>query len=163
MTPKLSPLELEEFVILQQHLQFILPNEPVADVATLFGQYAIDLDLGVLPGEPGNYQVRMKAWVNYIETPLAGYKIFIETAGIFKIDEKMPDRKLFQNLLYRSTLSMQLSYLRTVLAEITSHYPMGRYWLPSIDLVDLIEQKSRQQGGTKTKAKKSSASKPNLK
>jgi preprotein translocase subunit SecB len=160
MITKQSPLELIEFVVLEQHFEFIPSDIAIEDTRALFSKYIVDIDFGIKKMQPDIHQMRVKASINYIDSPESGYKIYLETGGIFKIDEKMKDQETYSNLLYRSTLSMQLNYLRTFIADVSSHFPLGRYWLPSIDLVDLINEKAKQQNAekmTKKSTKKSNS------
>jgi preprotein translocase subunit SecB len=151
MKPRLSQLKLEEFVILHLEHEFIPPENEETNISDIYNLYEIDIDFGLKKITNTDYEMRVKAAINDIELPLPGHSIYIETAGIFKITEKIEDKELLNNLLLRSTLSMQLNFLRTSVANFSSYFPFGKYWLPSIDIGNLIEEKAKKKRTEKKK------------
>lgn len=142
MRVKPSPLELVDFFVVNYHFEFIHPKEDV-EIRTVFDAYPVEIDFGMRTLEDGLHQVVMKTVINRGEEEMPGYSITCEAVGVFKIQNvESEDEK--QNLLVRSALAMLLNFVRTYLSTVTAHYPMGKYWLPSIDVVDLIKQRNEQ-------------------
>lgn len=142
MKVKPSPLELVDFFVLNQQCAFIQPTAEV-EVIALFNSYQLDIDFGIRPLEEDLHQVALKVEVNRDTEPQPGYSVFCEAIGIFRLTGTYSEEEK-HNLLVRSALAMLLSFIRTQLATTTAHYPMGKYWLPSIDIVDLIRQRGEQ-------------------
>ncbi|MEJ8819462.1 protein-export chaperone SecB [Lacibacter sp. H407] len=142
MKVKPSPLELVDFFVVNYQFEFVHPKEDV-EIRTVFDAYPVEIDFGMRLLEDGLHQVAMKTVINRNEEQMAGYAISCEAVGIFKI-QNVESEEEKQNLLVRSALAMLLNFVRTYISTVTSHYPMGKYWLPSIDVVDLIKQRNEQ-------------------
>ena len=77
--------------------------------------------------------------------PEPGYSFFIETVTYFEIsDEEKLDKKLLNNLLSYSIVAMAYSNIRSILLNITTYGPFGKYILPSVDVEKLISDKSKK-------------------
>ncbi|MBP7556642.1 MAG: protein-export chaperone SecB [Chitinophagaceae bacterium] len=160
MTIKQSPLELKEFNILNVDCRFVAPKIEV-DVEKLFNSYEIDINFAIRQIAEGTvYVLFVKAEINYEVPPTIqkeGYEMYIESVGVFSVkDTKISDEEKL-TLLTNSGLVMVLNFLRTKLADITAHFPMGKYYIPSIDLKDLVEkkQKTLHKASVKNKKRKS--------
>ena len=124
------------------------------DVKQLLESYAIDVNFTFRKiNTEGLYSLYAKAEINY-QLPESekkeGYEMFIECMGIFQVGSNSLNESDSQALLTNSGLVITLNFLRSKLADITAHFPMGKYLLPSIDLKDLIEKKQKALTKTKT-------------
>lgn len=155
MKIKPSQLELRDFSVINFQTKFIPPEEKT-DVRALFNQYEVDVNFAIKKTENNFYNVFVKAIINSDKTKdqLPGYEILTECVGIFEMIENDLSEKDIQSLVTNSSLVMTLNFLRIHLADVTSHFPLGRYFLPSIDMKDLLEQKQKLIEKSKIKKKK---------
>ncbi|MBL0065773.1 MAG: hypothetical protein IPP38_12340 [Bacteroidetes bacterium] len=140
MKPKLSPLVLLDFSILNSTFSFLPPKDGV-DIKILFLAYPIDIDFAVI-NEKDILRVFVKTSINQGETKFDGYKIFAEGVAIFNLLNKeglsKEDRS---SLLQYSSVSIAINSLRAFIANLTANAPYGKFNLPSIDVNDLFKQK----------------------
>lgn len=155
MKIKPSQLELRELSVINFQTKFVPPEEKT-DVRSLFNQYEVDVNFAIKKNDSNIYSVFVKAMINGEKTKdqLPGYEIFTECVGHFEMIENDLSEKDIQSLVTNSSLVMTLNFLRVHLADVTSHFPLGRYFLPSIDMKDLLEQKQKLIEKSKTKRKK---------
>lgn len=158
MIAKKSPLILETFFVVENRFKFIQPEEEIEDVQIeLFNNYEIDLDFTIRPISSESdsiikFNVYTKMGVNQLKTPKSGYCSFVEGIGTFNIlKETLTDIDI-ENLTNLSSVSIMINCLRGVLMDTSSNAPFGRYILPSIDVNDLLKQKS-SKGKRKLKKK----------
>ena len=158
MIAKKSPLVLETFFVVENRFKFIQPEEEIEDVQVeLFNDYEIDLDFTVRPilSESESmikFNVYTKMGVNQLKIPKWGYSSFVEGIGVFNITKENLTDTDIDNLTNLSSVSIMINCLRGVLMDISSNAPFGRYILPSIDVNDLIKQKS-SKGKRKSRKK----------
>lgn len=142
MNPKLSPLKLLDFAIINCNFKFIAPKDKT-DIRNLVESYIIDIDFAIISESNGN-RVFIKASINQIENTLPGYSIFAEGVAVFDITKtdslSTEDKK---SLLQFSSVSIALNSLRGFITSLTANAPFGKYTLPSIDVNDLFNQKSK--------------------
>lgn len=141
MKAKRSLLVLKDFYITSYSYRFEQPTGKM-EVEKWFDGYDIDINFGIRDLEDNLHQVALKVLVNTEKQPLPGYVIEAECIGIFFLDSEKVNDEVKQNLLVRSALLMNINYLRTFVAGNTAHYPLGKYWLPSVNVPDLINRKS---------------------
>jgi preprotein translocase subunit SecB len=77
---------------------------------------------------------------------LPGYKLLVEAAGLFQLEDTDIPEQEQNNLKYYSTVSILIGYLRNSLAANTASAPFGPYLLPPIDMNELFRQKSGEVG-----------------
>lgn len=144
MTIKPSLLELKDFVVINFDYSFISPADQI-DVQAVFAGYEVDIDFSLQKGQEHIYNVFVKAEINYDETKpkQPGYTMLVECVGVFSMDESLLSKEDGQNLLTNSALVMTLNFLRTFIADATGHFPFGKYWLPSMDMKELLAQKQQ--------------------
>ncbi|MVT07338.1 hypothetical protein GO493_03625 [Chitinophaga sp. ysch24] len=161
MKVKPSPLELKEFVVLDFHYDFNHPEKEIS-IPELFKEYNYDLDFAIKTSDPALIQIFVKCDVNRgVSEPLPGYSLKVECMGMFSITENqiLDSKEEMETLVVNSGVVMTISYMRTFLAGITGHFPLGRILFPSIDLKDLIarkkeQAKAKQEQSGKKKTKK---------
>lgn len=136
-----SPLKLVDLSVINLVCHFIAPKKQI-DVNKLFESYEVDINFGVAKQSNANsFQLFMKAEINYDQSlalQKEGYAMLIECAGIFTIEGA---EKSVQ--LTNSALVMMLNFLRTKLADYTAQFPFGIYFIPSIDLNELVKEKQK--------------------
>ncbi len=143
MKIKPSQLELKEFVVLDFHYDFS-HFEKELSIPELFKEYTYDLDFAIRATDASLIQIFVKSSINHGHSALLpGYSLKVECMGIFSINnpDDIKSEEERETLLVNSGLVMTISYLRTFLAGITGHFPLGRLLFPSIDLKDLMRQK----------------------
>lgn len=142
MKVKLSPLKILDFFVIKSSFDFD-PPEPEVNVQELFSSYEIDFDFARTANN-NFYQVYVKASINREQNKSLGYQIFAEGCVVFDLDEKglSPEEKW--NYLNYTSLVIAINHLRSYISSITRHSPMGKYLLPSIDIKNLIEQKTNK-------------------
>jgi hypothetical protein len=159
MLAKKSPLILETFFMVENRFKFIQPNDDIQNPQTeLFDQYEIDLDFTIRLVSEENapvitFNVFTKMGINQQKQPLDGYSMFVEGVGVYNLSRESLSDKDVENLMSLSALSIMINCLRGVLMDYSSNAPLGRYILPSIDVNDLLKQKSNK-GKRKAKVKK---------
>lgn len=150
MKPKLSPLRLIDFAVINSSFHFTGLGDNQVELSDLYNEYSIDIDFAFIEDEDPFHKAYVKAEVNFEETKLPGYSIFAEGVAIFSVidgDALSPEDK--NSLLQYSAVSIALNSLRGFIATLTANAPFGRYVLPSIDVNDLFKQKSADQDKVK--------------
>ncbi|WP_298708184.1 hypothetical protein [Chitinophaga sp.] len=151
-----SPLELVDLAIINFHYA-ANPSEVASGIQELFDAYEVDMDFAVRTADDGLTRILVKASINKPAegTPKPGYMLFAETMGVFRFkDASQVQAEKLQHLV-NSGLTMTISYLRTFIAGVTGHFPLGKYWIPSIDLNEMIRMKSEGKAADKTAVKTS--------
>jgi len=139
-----SPLNWQQFGVLNWEQYFVEPDESVAEIdpIQLFNDYQIDIDFSHVEVEENMMQVFLKIGINNVDKPMPGYKIFIEAVGIFDTSQTRDleeDQK--QNLEIFATTNLMIGRLRGIIPLLSGQGPFGAYNLPSLDLNNLLKQK----------------------
>lgn len=136
-----SPLEIVDFAVINFELNFIPPEKIDDDSRIYWDSYDLDIDFNVSKND--YLRVFIKSYINQQKLP--GYKIFAETACIFRFNEKIKISEAEKNSMEGySTIYIALNCLRGFVSQFTASAPLGRYVLPSVDLNDLIEKKKKE-------------------
>ncbi len=144
MKPVLSPLILKDFAITENQFTFIPLGDEEDSLDDLFLSYPIDIDFDY--SKNNHYiaiVVRIEVNLSEDSTPLSGYSFMVEGTSIFDFqatEELSHEDKA--SLLNFSGLSITINHVRGFIATLTSYAPFGRYNLPTIDVNDLLSQKS---------------------
>lgn len=151
MIAKKSPLIFRTFLLLQ--LEYALTPKPPEskskkkESGSLEG-YPIDIDFSIKKGSDSEDIIFVKVGVNKSSNTLPGYVLFAEGVGVFEFDiTSQLDHQQKTALLHFSGLSICINSLRSILANATSNSPMEKYVLPSIDVNQLLNDKSTLQKG----------------
>lgn len=143
MIVKESPLVLSNFLLLKSSFEFIEPkSESEVAITDIFKKYGVDVDYSIR-GDGNNANIFVKVEVNNADERFCGYSLMFEGVGIFGFEENNDlsvDEK--RSLIYYSAISICISNIRAIIANMTAYGPFGRYLLPSIDLNDLIVSKN---------------------
>lgn len=152
MKPKISPIALVDFGIINSTFKFIPPQVEM-NMVEIVQSYEIDFDFAVF--EQSDFiRVFVKSSINLGQEQKPGYGIFAEGVAIFNLADNSALRDQEKKKVIRfSTVSIAINSLRGFISSLTSAAPMGRYVLPSIDIGDLFTQKA--QRAQERKAKKS--------
>lgn len=151
MIIKQSPLKVLDFLCLENRLKFISPIEEVVPIE-LFQQYEIDFDFAQTHNNE-HLQVYVKVSINDIPTPMPGYKIFTEAVGLFGLNEEGLSIDDINNFKNYTALIITINHLRNFISNLTSYSPMGKFVLPSIDMVDLMNKKMKPASSINKKGK----------
>lgn len=138
-----SPLELQNFVILNSEIRFIeVKGKP--DIKSIFDQYPIDIDYNIRPEKNDLFTIFIKIAVNNDKPETGGYSIFTEGAGIFKLNDRaeLPEKDC-KHLINFSAVSILINSLRTYIQTLTTFSPFGKFTLPAIDMNHLLQEKMR--------------------
>ena len=140
MKPQLSPLELNDFAIINCNFKFTAPPNKT-NIRKVFEEYLLDIDFAIVKDEE-NTRVFIKIAINQGDNNLPGYSIFAEGVAIFELianDTLSEEDK--KSLLQYSAVSIALNSLRGFISSLTANAPFGKYILPSIDVNNLFQQK----------------------
>jgi hypothetical protein len=143
MEIKNSPLEILNFFVLKSNFETIPPSEEKEAEKVDVYQHPVNVDFGVNKVDEEVNALFMKVWSNYDESDISeGYSFFVETVTIFRLkDKEKIDKRTIENLQGFSIVGMSYANIRGFLDNISSSFPLGRYQLPSVDLVDLVNKK----------------------
>ena len=143
MLAKKSSFILRNFMLLKQSIEcFPPPSDEVINIFEITDSYNIDIDFGIDESQKPFYQVFVKIEINISEQKKIGYSIFSEGVGIFEFDKSVVLNKIeIGNYLYFSGISICINSLRSIISNITSHGPFGKYTLPAIDINELLKDK----------------------
>ncbi|MFA7567234.1 MAG: hypothetical protein WCY01_09435 [Alkalispirochaeta sp.] len=141
MNVTLSPLKLNDFILLQLHFDTTLPqqNDEVESVARLSRpSLDVDFSIGVDKEKTG---FRLEVTISTIDPPDdVGYHFTATGAGFFTI-ESATDRKDREQLLIQSGIPLVINSLRMAVATVSGFGLYGKLLFDSIDLGELLEQK----------------------
>lgn len=154
MKPKLSPLVLNDFAIINCNFKFIAPQEKT-NIRKLVDEYSLDIDFAIIKDDK-NTKVFIKSAINNNNNNLPGYSIFAEGVAIFElISENSLTDEDKKSLLQYSAVSIAINSLRGFISSLTANAPFGKYILPSIDVNNLFQQKlATAKASTPSKKKK---------
>lgn len=148
MKAKISPLVWLNFALLNSTFQVVPYNgrKKKIDPEELFKEFELDVDFFVKDSdEEGDdtFQVFTKISINHGSISVAGYKIFVEGTGLFRITHtaEMPDVHKY-NLKNYSAINLLINRLRTHILQTTGLSVYGAYDLPPLDISDLFKQKA---------------------
>ena len=144
MKVKKSPLSFINTRLLESNIKVVITsskNYTNDDVIKMSDKYDIDIDFARPKVEDNIMQVFMKASINDNQK-VDGYKILCECVCMFTLDEANLTKDEINNLKNYSTLYITLNTLRNFILDATAKFPLGIYLLPSIDLNELIKQKT---------------------
>ena len=156
MIAKKSQLLLRNFLLLKQTIEFIpTPTSEPINIQDITDLYPIDIDFFIQDSQKPLYQLFVKIEINLSDQKLPGYSIFAEGVGVFEFDKSIENNDSEKgNFLYYSGISICINSLRSIIANVTSHGPIGKYTFPSVDVNELLKDKGvlKQKPATKTKA-----------
>jgi preprotein translocase subunit SecB len=146
MKPLKSNLEQTDFLILNSSYDFIEPTEEVL-IKDLFDDYEVDIDYAIAsptPEDRSSFNIYIKISVNRIEHPLPGYNITAEGVGLFQLTQGANlTEKEIKNLLNLSSVNIMINNIRNYIITLTSYGPLGKYTLPTVDILDLVGKKAK--------------------
>jgi preprotein translocase subunit SecB len=156
MKIKLSILEIEQMNLLSSFVHFTPGTK--SQLTDFFLTNEIDIDFNIFDHKENKFQFKVLLIIKInddIQKKKTGYSIVTSMEGVFRVLDSNDDNE-YLNFKLRSALPMLISNLRTHIYDITSKFPAGGYLLPSIDLLDLINQKKeaksfKKLGATKRK------------
>lgn len=141
MLVNFSPLKIESFHIEQFHFEFIPPQNE-SDLITVNSRVEIDYQQYL---DEKIFSVQMDIAINQNKSE-TGYSIISNAIGRFSLDEERLISETDKHNLYGiSTLNIMIGHLRGFIRDMTASGFLGAYILPSIDVRDLIERKTKSR------------------
>ena len=158
MLAKKSQLLLRNFFLLKQTIEFIPAPDESTDIHNIIDSYPIDIDFLIQDSQKPVYQLFVKIEINLLDQKLPGYSVFAEGVGIFEFDKSIENDDVEKgNFLYYSGIPICINSLRSIISNVTSHGPLGKYSLPSIDVNELLKDKGvlspKEKRNKKTKSR----------
>jgi len=152
MVAQKSPLLYKSFYVVGFDYKFkdSATNEPV-EISQQ--NYVIEVDFLHREVQENSFDLYLKLEINCGGEKLPGYSFFVEALGNFELVPEGLSEGAVNNLTLLSPLTMLISSVRGFILEVSAHGLAGRYLLPSIDVYDLVNQKSKsRKRKAKTKA-----------
>lgn len=154
MKAKRSPLKYESFYVVNFDYKFkYSDSEEITDVNQL--PYEVEVDFLHHEREGNSFNVYIKVEVNFKKEKLPGYSFFVEAVGGFGLQKEGLSEQAQKNLTLLSPLTMLISSVRGFILQVSAQGAAGKYILPSIDVYDLVNQKT---GKRKRKPRSTSSS-----
>lgn len=147
MKAKQSSFILKDFLLLKQNFEFIPCTDNLnAEIPGFFSKYNIDIDFQIKKDKEKNILIYIKSEINNIDHKEFGYSIYAEGVGIFTFSKTKKILKTDEaKYVYNSGVPICINCLRTVIANITSFGPWGKYILPTIDMNELLNDKKNSK------------------
>lgn len=146
MISKRSDLILDNFIIVESQLSFIIQNEQ-SEISTLelLNSYPVDIDFSL---EQDNneefYRIVVTAKINFCDNKESGYSIFVTGMGFFSfLQETKLNEEQKIHMLQISGLSICITNLRSYIANQTSYFPWGSFSFHAVDIQYLLEEKQK--------------------
>lgn len=146
MISKRSDLILDNFIVVESQLSFVIQNEQ-SEISTveLLNSYPVDIDFSL---EQDNieefYRIVVGAKINFCDKKEPGYSIFVTGMGFFRFSQETKlneDQKI--QMLQTSGLSICITNLRSFIANQTSYFPWGSFSFHAVDIQHLLEEKQK--------------------
>jgi len=158
MKIKRSELILKDFFLLGQQIEFIDGesgyNDPVSD---LFEKYNVDIDFKIENNDDRKLLYLFVRVLINVDEEIPGYRIYTECNAIYSFQDDIELTEQDKaDLLFGSGLSMCINQLRSLIASATSMFPLGKYFIPSIDINQLMADKKKLMTEKKKSKKKKS-------
>jgi preprotein translocase subunit SecB len=146
MISKRSDLVLDNFIIVDSQLSFVILNEQTdIQPAERLNSYPVDIDFSL---EQDNheefYRIVVAVKINFCDNKDPGYSIFVTGMGFFKFAQntKLNEEQKIQ-MLQTSGLSICITNVRSYIANQTSYFPWGSYSFHAVDIQHLLEEKQK--------------------
>lgn len=144
MVAQKSPLLYKSFYVVSFDYKFkdsvtVEPEEPNQQ------DYMIEVDFLHREVQENSFDLYLKLEINGGKEKLPGYSFFLEAVGNFVLIPEGLTEGAMKNLTLLSPLTMLISSVRGFILEVSAHGVAGRYLLPSIDVYDLVNQKSKRK------------------
>jgi preprotein translocase subunit SecB len=141
-----SPLKLINFYLYEKYYRYIEPEKEIENWNEIIEQYPVDIDFHHQSLEEDYFQVSVSIEVNPGEEKLPGVHLIAHGIGIFQLsDADKLNESVAGNLRVFSSLNIVINSLRSELSNATSQSPIGRYYLPAIDIGSLLKTKQAQE------------------
>ena len=118
--------------------------------------YGVDLSFDILSQKNvfDHFALKLDISINNGRNKQVGYIIFVKIDYLFVIDNiKSLNDGQIANLMTHSAIAIAIADLRGYLYNATSHFPLGAYSLPSIDMQKLFEDKQKEIDSSNEKAR----------
>lgn len=143
----ISPFQMVRFASTHLHLELIqFPDDEIEEVVPWVDYpVEIDFDIHFDSEDSSEFLMVMKILVNRGKKKLPGYSLEVIGNGYFEIEGFESLEKGTQNNFRTfSPVTMLIGTLRSLISDMTSYSLYGRYNLPSIDVVKLVNAKRAQ-------------------
>lgn len=115
----------------------------------------VDFDIKSKHGDPLSYAIFMTLSVNGKDEELenAEYRIALRIAGYFHFEKETP-KEMIGKLIAPNGLAMLYGVARGVVAQATANGRHGKFVLPSLNFIEIIQKKAKGAEKKKTVTKK---------
>jgi preprotein translocase subunit SecB len=141
---KLKKLQLKflHFWVLESKFKF-LPE--IDEKSTNSEEIPIDIDYKILQAAQTEHY-RIEVSIKSIENRKQKYPYFfyVRSAGIFELTSEIDDEQK-RRLIVRMALPLVISSVRSYITNNSAYSPLRRYYLPVIDMNELIKDKIKSE------------------
>lgn len=142
-----ADLQMIKFAMTKCELNWVDPPSNDLQKPIDLKEYDIEIEMEASDNseDPSELFYQMEIVVNGSRNPLPGYQIRMAANALFEIQdwESKSDVTLY-NFRVISPTSLMINTLRAAISDLTSYSVLGRYNLPAIDILKLIEGKEKQ-------------------
>lgn len=148
-----SELVFEDLLVWRHEVQFLAAESDEPGLAQRMKkelhELPIEVDIGNQNGDEKNdFQVNLVLRIQPPENG-HGYRILLSMTGLFQLDPEGISEDRYKNLRYFSALNLMISNAREKIRQSTQELPLGAYFLPPLDLKDLIQKKREETDNEK--------------
>ena len=115
----------------------------------------IDFDIGRASDGGPRFEVQLRVDVNKEEVDFdtCPYRIHLLLTGYFHFPEDTPEEKI-NNMIAPNGLSILYGIARSTVSQVVGVGRHGRILLPSVNFIDVIQDKAKREKATKVKKPK---------
>ena len=140
-----SDIKLIHFGVAELNYKCDFPS----NAKPLSGELEVDLNYDIFKIDPNKNIFQLVLDLKLFPPDgFSGYSINLKLFGVFEIPLS-EDKKQIDSALLHTCLPLILGYSRGFIAEITSHFPIGKYLLPSLSVGSILEANKNKSAPNK--------------
>lgn len=143
METKKASLQQKDFAILETNFHINEFSQESVNGAEVMESWNVDIDFDIDYSDTDDFH-KIKVVMVINKENLPGYYIKTVGMGLFifgESSEASTDPKELQKMLFFSGVSICISSIRAYIANITSYSILGKYTIPTIDMLELLKSK----------------------
>lgn len=129
-----SAIKYIHFGVIDIDLKCNLPKEKESMALDL--EVDMSYDICKIEGERNIFQIVLELKL-YTPNNLPGYNIYLKPYAVFELP-KNDDKKVIDKILIFTCIPMLLGSARGFIADTTTNFPLGKYFLPSLDMNGIL-------------------------
>ena len=142
MNIKKSELQIENFNLLGINVISFPENEEIDGKIETNNDFDFDFDVFFNNEHENLFKIIIRMDNFKKNQNQEGYGIDVFGEFMFKFDETLEKSEDIKSVLVsRSALPMAIAHLRSIIAMVTSNFHFGSYFIPSIDMNHLLQDK----------------------